>query len=234
MVSPDRTLAIFAQCSLDSMFSRMRVEGRRVGTASAGRVSTAHACAPPTQVLALQDLGLMGILSNLFNRENAIDVLTLLKAQHKEVDALFEAIEKGEGNKRALFTELADKLAAHATVEEKIFYPAVMAKETNEILQESVEEHLAMKRVLADLITMDLDNDEFKAKLSVLKEEVAHHAHEEEENKLFLKVKVLMTEDERLGLGNEVLAMFEELMQKHPHKNVPSETAMATQLPPVK
>ena len=86
----------------------------------------------------------MGILSRVFNRENAIDVLTLLETQHKEVDALFEAIEKGDGNKRALFTELADKLAAHATVEEKIFYPAVMAKETSELLQESVEEHLAM------------------------------------------------------------------------------------------
>ncbi len=69
---------------------------------------------------------------------------------------------------------------------------------------------------------------------SVLKEQVAHHAHKEEENKLFPKVKDLMTEDERLGLGNEVLAMFEELMQKHPYKTVPSETAMAAQLPPVK
>jgi hemerythrin superfamily protein len=91
-----------------------------------------------------------------------------------------------------------------------------------------------MKRVLADLITMDLDNDEFKAKLSVLKELVTRHAHEEEEYKLFPKVRALMTEDERLGLGNEVLAMFEELMQQHPYKNVPNETAMATQLPPVK
>lgn len=182
----------------------------------------------------MHDPGRMGILSKVFNRENAIDVLKLLETQHKEVDALFEAIEKGEGNKRALFTELADKLAAHATVEEKIFYPAVMAKETNELLQESVEEHLAMKRVLADLITMDLDNDEFKAKLSVLKEQVTHHAHKEEENKLFPKVRTLMTEDERLGLGNEVLAMFEELMQKHPYKNVPSETVTAAQLPPVK
>jgi hemerythrin superfamily protein len=197
-------------------------------------VATAHACASTPKALALHRVRLMGILSKVFNRENAIDVLELLETQHKEVDALFEQIEKGNGNRRALFTELADKLAAHATVEEKIFYPAVMAKDTNELLQESVEEHLAIKRILADLITMDLDDDGFAAKLQVLKEQVTHHAHKEEEKKLFPKVKDLMTEDERLGLGNEVLAMFEELMMAHPYKNVPSETAEAAPLPPLK
>ncbi|HLL21507.1 MAG TPA: hemerythrin domain-containing protein, partial [Kofleriaceae bacterium] len=86
----------------------------------------------------------MGVLSKLFNRDNMIDVLDLLEAQHKEVDLLIEQIEKGEGDRRALMTEVADKLAAHVTVEEKIFYPAVMAKDTQHMLQEAVEEHLAI------------------------------------------------------------------------------------------
>jgi hemerythrin superfamily protein len=163
-------------------------------------------------------------------RDTTTDVLELLEAQHQEVDVLFEQIEQGEGNRRALLIELADKLAAHAAVEEKIFYPAVMAKETNTLLHESVEEHLAIKRVLADLIQRDLDDDTFKAKISVLKEEVSHHAHKEEEKKLFPLVKAMFSSDERAALGNEVLVMFEDLMMGAPHKSVPSETTEAAPL----
>ena len=141
-------------------------------------------------------------------------------------------VEEGKGDRRALFTELADKLAAHATIEEQLFYPAVMAKETNELLHESVEEHLTIKRVLADLIEMKLDEDSFMAKLSVLKENVSHHAHKEEEAKLFPKVRAALSADERAALGGELLAMFEKLMEGHPYKTVPAETAAAAELPP--
>lgn len=173
----------------------------------------------------------MGILRRLFGKDTTTDVLELLTSQHEEVDMLLEKLEKGEGNRRVLFMELADKLAAHATVEEKVFYPAVMAKQTNELLHESVEEHLAIKRVLADLIEMRLDDDTFKAKLSVLKEQVSHHAHKEEEAKLFPKVRAMFSSDERAALGNEVLVMFEELMESSPSKNVPAETTVAAELP---
>jgi hemerythrin superfamily protein len=176
----------------------------------------------------------MGFLRRLFGIEVTTDVLELLSAQHDEVDALFEAIEQGKGNRRALFTELADKLAAHAAVEEKLFYPAVMAKTTGDLLKESVEEHLSIKRVLADLIAMRVDDDHFLAKLKVLKEQVSHHAHKEEEDKLFPKVRAMTTADERAALGNELLVMFEELMTSHPYKNVPAETEAAAPLPPAR
>ena len=163
--------------------------------------------------------------------KSSTDVLDLLTSQHAEVDALFAKLESGKGNRPALFAELADKLAAHATVEEKIFYPAIMARETKKQLHEAVEEHLAIKRVLADLITMTLDDDTFKAKLAVLKEEVTHHAHREEEGELFPEVKSMFTSDERAALGNEVLVMFEDLMASSPRRNVPSEIVEAASLP---
>jgi len=163
----------------------------------------------------------------------SVDVLALLTEQHAEVDALFEKLENDKGDRATLFAELANKLAAHATVEEKIFYPAVMAKQTEEMLHESVEEHLAIKRVLADLLTMKLDDDTFKAKLSVMKESVSHHAHEEEEEKLFPIVRKQMSADEIGALGNDVLAMFEQLMQGSPAKSVPAETKEAAPLPQV-
>ena len=59
-------------------------------------------------------------LQRLSCMTETIDVLELLTSQHQEVDDLFEKIENDEGDRDALFTELADKLAAHAAVEEKI------------------------------------------------------------------------------------------------------------------
>jgi len=173
----------------------------------------------------------MGFIRTLLGKDTTTDVLDLLTAQHEEVDQLFEKIEAGNGDRRALLVELADKLAAHATVEEEIFYPFVMAKKTSDLLHESVEEHLAIKRTLADLITMRLDDDTFDAKVKVLKEQVAHHAHKEEEDKLFPEVRDLFNAAERAGIGNELLVMFEELLSQSPHRQVPSETAQAASLP---
>jgi hemerythrin superfamily protein len=162
-----------------------------------------------------------------------VNVLDLLESQHREVDALLAQLESGRGDRAAAFRSLADKLAAHATVEEKIFYPGVMRANTEDMLHESVEEHLAIKRLLADMLDLDpaADRDTFDAKLSVLKENVSHHAHEEEETKLFPIVRKAMTTDELAALGNEVLAMFEDLIAHEPRRNIPAETDHAAALP---
>jgi hypothetical protein len=164
---------------------------------------------------------------------NALDVLQILTAQHTEVDELFEKLESGKGDRAALFIQLADKLAAHATVEEKIFYPAAMESETSDMLHEAVEEHLEIKRVIADMLDLDPSEDQetFDAKLSVLKENVSHHAHDEEEAKLFPKLRKLLSADDLAALGNEVLAMFESLIEQSPRFHIPEETAEAAPLP---
>jgi hemerythrin superfamily protein len=166
---------------------------------------------------------------------DTLDVLQILASQHSEVDELFEKLESGKGDRAALFAQLADKLAAHAAVEEKIFYPAVMATQTSDLLHESVEEHLAIKRLIADMLDLDPsdDQDAFDAKLSVLKENVSHHAHAEEEAELFPKVRNLLGADDRAAIGNDVLALFESLIEQSPRFQVPEETAEAAPLPSV-
>ena len=65
-------------------------------------------------------------------KDETVDALELLRSQHEEVDSLIEKIENTDdaGEKQALFIEMADKLAAHSTIEEKIFYPSVMEQNT--------------------------------------------------------------------------------------------------------
>jgi hemerythrin superfamily protein len=190
-----------------------------------------HDAAAGGPLLAAVDA--MGILRTLLGKDTTTDILELLKEQHKEVDELFARIEQGGSDRQVLFIELANKLAAHAAAEEQVFYPSVMSKETSYLLHESVEEHVSIKRVLSDLLALRVDDVSFMARLAVLKEQVTHHAHKEEENKLFPKLRRALTSDERAALGNEFLVLFEGLMQSQPYKNVPDETMAPAQLPSI-
>jgi hypothetical protein len=164
--------------------------------------------------------------------KTSLNALELLRSQHTEVEDLIAKIEDSDepGKKLELFQKLADNLAAHATIEERIFYPSVMTDGLHEQLIEATEEHLAVKRLLADMMELDCNDEHFDAKLTVLKENIRHHAHDEEEDKLFPKVEAMMNEDELAALGNELLAMFESLIDRSPRRNVPSETKRAAEL----
>ena len=166
--------------------------------------------------------------------KDTIDALELLTMQHDEVEELIGQIEDSDDpeEKADLFRELADKLAAHSTMEEKLFYPTVMAEQTEELLIESTEEHLSVKRILADMMELDVEDEHFDAKLTVIKEQIRHHAREEEEGELFPKVRKLFSTDELAALGNECMALFESLIEAgDPRMNVPGETREAAPLP---
>ena len=162
---------------------------------------------------------------------NAID---MLKKQHREVKALFREYEKqgdrAELTKQQIFEEAADALAIHAAIEEKHFYPAVKAKRTEDILLEALEEHLGIKRIIADMLEIDSSDETFDAKMKALTEQVEHHAGEEEED-LFPKVKKILDPAQLEALGDQMQATMEELQEKgEPRKAVPGETASAAHL----
>ena len=162
---------------------------------------------------------------------NAID---LLEQQHREVEELFEEFEgAGDGavkTKERLCREISNALAIHAEIEEKLFYPESKQENTEEILRESVEEHLAMKRVLADLLETEVEDDQFDAKMTVLKEQVEHHVGEEEKD-LFPKVRKACSKDELEDLGERMQTMAEELeAQGEPSKSIPGQTDSPAQI----
>jgi hemerythrin superfamily protein len=160
---------------------------------------------------------------------NAID---LLKSQHREVEKLFAQIDKAKtpAAKEKLFEQIADSLAVHATIEEHQFYPAVKAKRTEDILLEALQEHLGIKRVIADLLDTEADDETFDAKVTVLKEQVEHHV-EEEESDLFPKVKKVLSADELEALGQSMQAEQSEIEEKgEPRDAIPGEISEAAPL----
>lgn len=162
-----------------------------------------------------------------------VDALELVQAQHEQVDELISQLEDDAlpvDRKRAVLHELASQLVAHAAMEELLFYPAVRAKQTEEILLDPADEHLALRRALSELMHTPLGEPPFEARLAVLKEEFDHHAHEEEEEVLFPELRQLMTEDELVTLGREMRSVFERLVGRVPSREASPEPDVPTML----
>jgi hemerythrin superfamily protein len=133
-----------------------------------------------------------------------MDAIVMLRTQHREVEKLFKAVDKGD---LAVVPEICAALEEHARIEEDVFYPAVRAEvpdEASDIL-ESLEEHLIVKRLVAELQEMSADDEAYEAKATVLAENVRHHVREEEDE-LFPAV--------REALGRKRLVELAEEMQR--------------------
>ena len=162
---------------------------------------------------------------------NGID---LLVAQHRALEDLLDRTleAKDTDSRRELFRRVGDELSVHLGAEEQVFYPAVRAKRTEDILLESLEEHLSLKRLLADLIDLDPDEQTFEPKFKVLREQTEHH-HEEEEKNLFPKVRQLLKPAEIEQLGTRMAEMQKERrLEDAPRESVLDETTQAAELPP--
>jgi hypothetical protein len=121
----------------------------------------------------------------------------LLKKQHREVESLFKQAKSAEpAERRAIVDEISEKLRHHMEIEENIFYPAVRelgTKKSDEMVPEAYEEHHVVTLVLDELPDVDLEDERFEAKMTVLEELIEHHVEEEE--------KEMFKSAEKLGKG---------------------------------
>lgn len=136
------------------------------------------------------------------------DALELLRQDHENVKELFEEIEGAEERRRKqLFKQIKKELDTHTRIEEKIFYPAVEKYEQlKDMVLESREEHKQIKTLLREIQKLASNSERFEPKLKVLKENVQHHAEEEEENKMFPAVRELLSPAQLQELGAELEA----------------------------
>jgi hemerythrin superfamily protein len=146
-----------------------------------------------------------------------MDALELLKEDHQRVKELFERGQKTDDKKqqRQIFKEIKAELETHARIEETIFYPAMEEyEELKDMVLESLEEHKQMKTVLRELAKLSTTSEKFKPKFKVLKDDVEHHAEEEEEGKMFPKIRTLIKKDELEQLGEELDAAKHKRVRK--------------------
>lgn len=143
-----------------------------------------------------------------------IDAIAMLTADHKEVKAMFKQYDELGDRARAAKKKLADQictaLTLHATVEEEIFYPALRAasKEAADLLDEAEVEHAGAKDLIAQIEGMDPEDDLYDAKVTVLGEQIDHHAGEEEKEMFPMAKKAKL---DMAALGSEMAMRKDEL-----------------------
>ena len=161
-----------------------------------------------------------------------LDSIELLEAQHRTLEDILRKVldTSDEISTAALFAKAGDELTIHLSAEEVVFYPAVKARRTEDILLESLEEHLSLKRLLADLLVLAPSDRTFEPKFKVLKEQVEHH-HKEEEEHLFPKVRTLLDAGEREVLGSQMVNHQERLRREgEPRASVVGDTGAAADI----
>lgn len=100
------------------------------------------------------------------------DAIALLKADHKEVDAMFKAYEKTDDDekKQKLANNICMALTVHAQIEEEIFYPAAyvaLDEDGDDLLDEAEVEHATCKALIAEIEMMSVGELLFDAKTGI-------------------------------------------------------------------
>ena len=133
--------------------------------------------------------------------------IEFLKTQHREALAMIEALEQRNGKaldaaSLKIFGKLKSALVFHTTVEEQVFYhefandPA-----TKHLIDDAYTEHRTVDELLVKLTTAA--PDKFGSYLRELKNEIAHHI-EEEENDLFPQAEQLLGQRKLADMGMQM------------------------------
>jgi hemerythrin superfamily protein len=139
-----------------------------------------------------------------------MDCISLLTADHNRVRGLF--VQFGEAHENddtptmaSLATKIATELRVHTTIEEEIFYPWVhgLSDDLAEVVNEGIEEHHEVKVLLGEIATLSPLDPAWVAKLTVVIENVGHHA-EEEETEMFPKVRSATSAGDRDEVGTQL------------------------------
>jgi hemerythrin-like domain-containing protein len=134
-----------------------------------------------------------------------MDAIAMLKADHDKVKRLLSELEttteRGVKTREELFATIKGELTVHETIEEEIFYPALKEHpKAKELVLEAYEEHHVVDTVMAELEGLDVADETWGAKATVMKENVEHHI-EEEESEMFKQARQVFERQELEDLG---------------------------------
>jgi hemerythrin superfamily protein len=143
-----------------------------------------------------------------FLRSGRQDLVAMLEADHREVEQLFNQIQRMQGSQRSkLVAKLAQELTLHMRIEESIVYPR-LGRIDKEMSSEAEAEHRLARKALADLQRLAPDTPGFDGALAMVKAGIEHHV-QEEEHEAFPKLRSELDDLEMEQLTEEVRAAKE-------------------------
>lgn len=145
-----------------------------------------------------------------------MDILDLIRKDHRQVETLFKEIENTNNNQELYdrFNELYKEINLHAKVEEQTFYPAIRESgDHNQLVSGAQKEHDKAKELLEEIASLSPASIEFEQKIRQLKEAIQHHV-QEEEKEVFPLVSECMNAEEREQLGREFTTSKSQLQNE--------------------
>jgi len=137
------------------------------------------------------------------------DAIALLKADHREVEDLFEQFQKAPSadQKGELAGRVCVALRIHTAIEEEMFYPAFLeATGETQIHHEAEIEHAGAKNLISQIEEASPEDEYFDAKVKVLSEMIKHHVNEEEKpDGMFARAQ---------GSGMDLDALGEQMQER--------------------
>jgi hemerythrin superfamily protein len=134
---------------------------------------------------------------------------TLLERQHRNLQQLCEAVERGSPSIReSLLPQLAGDLVAHIAVEEEVFYPAACAALREDVWQRSTAaRHAQAMQSLDEMLDAPVEGELFSKAIEELRTAVELHAEEEEEV-LFPRVEGVLDPSAMRQLAVTMMALY--------------------------
>ena len=112
-------------------------------------------------------------------------VITLIKDDHKKLEAVFKKLEKAEpAQTPALLQQVAELLIPHSKAEEQVVYPAIKAATPGEAeeVDDGLAEHQHVEETLKQLLDTDPEAPRADAIVAAMMGQVRHHVEEEEQD----------------------------------------------------
>lgn len=144
---------------------------------------------------------------NTLTNALAPDATNMIRMDHTHVMVTFHQYKTSckPKIKQGLVNTTCLALEIHAQLEEEIFYPAVREVSDSDVLQKSVPEHDKMRRLIAQLRSMEPEDTRYDDTYMELMRDVMHHVAEEETR--------VLPEAERL-LGDQLGELGSRMMKR--------------------
>jgi len=153
-----------------------------------------------------------------------LDVVELIKAEHKLVDTLFEAYtaESNAQQKRGIANNIIKLLSIHGAAEEMSIYPYIAKNlpDGQQLITAALAEQQRMKDDLYTLDQSDMNDSKFDAAFTALVRDTQQHVKEEE--------SVLLPALKRACSGSEMADMTDTFVRmkvvspSRPHPSAPN------------
>jgi hypothetical protein len=156
---------------------------------------------------------------SLLGTDTNVGVLAQLQSDHERMRSLFHEILTRPDAERCkeLFLELQALITTHATLEEKLLYPAfrdaVPTSDQRALYYQAVEEHDGADVTLQKTAASKHGSEAFFGKVLALRDMVEHHA-EEEEREFFPMCVTYVGRERLVAMAQEATELRQEIERK--------------------